>query len=69
MKNRRSKNTHIVLSADSAESVRDARARAWRYVFDCYANRKAADVTSIDGDDTKERSDLNDFRAPASIQE
>jgi hypothetical protein len=36
--------TYTSHPATTAEQARDARARAWRFVFDCYAKNKA--VTS-----------------------
>jgi hypothetical protein len=44
------------------DQARDIRARAWSYVFDCYAKKNAAGVSSTNGDDTKGRS-VDDFRA------
>ncbi len=36
------------------EHARDARARAWMFVFQCHvAKKNAADVTSINGDEAK----------------
>ena len=31
------------------EQARDVRARAWRFVFDCYAKKKAGDRDAGDG--------------------
>jgi hypothetical protein len=50
------------------EQARDARARAWAYVFDCHAKKNATGVTSTGGDNTKEGSE-NDFRANNIIQQ
>jgi hypothetical protein len=57
------------LSSITPEQARDARASAWKFVFDCYAKRNAgsgkenaAGVSSSNGDDTKGRS-VDDFRA------
>jgi hypothetical protein len=49
-------------SGISAEQARNARARAWAYVFDCWRKKDAAGMTSTHGDDTKGRS-VDDFRA------
>jgi hypothetical protein len=35
------------------DAARDARARAWRYVFSCYEKRQAVGVLSTDGDGMK----------------
>ena len=43
------------------EQARHARARAWRYVFDCYQAKKKAGETSA-GDETK--GPENDRPAP-----
>jgi hypothetical protein len=40
----------------TAEQARDIRAHAWSYVFDCYAKKNAAGVSSTNGDDEKEGS-------------
>lgn len=53
---------HVSRTDIDATQARDARARAWKFIFDCHAKKKAAGVTSTDGDDTKGRS-VNDFRA------
>jgi hypothetical protein len=34
--------THHPHSGITAEQARDIRARAWRFVFDCYERKKAA---------------------------
>ncbi len=47
---------HIVVrpSSLSTEEARSARARAWRYVFDCYAKKNAAECDQhCDGDEAK----------------
>jgi hypothetical protein len=36
--------THLSSGSITPEQARDTRARAWRFVFDCYAKKKA--VTS-----------------------
>jgi hypothetical protein len=33
------------------EQARDARARAWAFIFQCHAKKNAAGVTSTNGDD------------------
>jgi hypothetical protein len=33
----------------SPEQVRDARARAWAFVFDCHVKKSAAGMTSTNG--------------------
>jgi hypothetical protein len=35
----------------ASEQCRDVRARAWAFVFQCQAKKKAAGVTSTNGDD------------------
>lgn len=35
----------------TSEQARDVRARAWRYIFDCYANKKAGATHA--GDEAK----------------
>ncbi len=35
----------------TTDAARDARARAWRYVFSCYEKKKAAGVPGTDGED------------------
>jgi hypothetical protein len=48
------------------EQARDTRARAWRFVFDCYAKKKAAGSTQDhDGDEPK--GSRNDQSAKSSI--
>lgn len=54
---------HTSLPDTTPEQARDVRVRAWAFVFDCYAKKKAADVTSTDGSDTKVRSSSDDSRA------
>jgi hypothetical protein len=40
----------------SPEHTRDARARAWSFIFECYQNNKAAGTISGEGDaDLKRR--------------
>ncbi len=51
-----------VTPKDEAATV----ASVYRFILDCHAKKKAAVVTSNDGDDAKEGS-LNDSCAPASI--
>lgn len=51
------------LSSDaSLEQARDVRARAWRYVFDCHAKKKAG-ATHYAGDEAK-GPDEHDRPAP-----
>jgi hypothetical protein len=45
------------------EQARDVRAAAWRYVFECFAKKKGAGVTSTNGDDAKEGSLKHEDRA------
>jgi len=48
------------------EQARDARARAWAYVFQCWQGKQsAAGVTSTNGDDPERRSD--EIRAKTTI--
>ena len=51
----------------AAEQARDTRARAWAFVFDCYAKKNAAGVTSTDGEDAKKGSLKHEVRANTSI--
>lgn len=46
----------VIKAASSAapDHARDSRARAWRFVFDCYAKKKAAGVPSTNGSDGTE---------------
>ncbi len=49
------------------EEAANVRARAWEFVLDCHAKKKAAGVTSTNGDDAKEGSLKHDSRAKPSI--
>ena len=50
----------------TAEQARDARARAWVYVFQCWREKQnAAGMTSTNGNDPERRSD--EIRAKTSI--
>jgi hypothetical protein len=51
-------------SSTTPEQARDLRARAWRYVFDCYQAKKKAGVTST-GDEAKGLE--NEIRPAPSI--
>jgi hypothetical protein len=54
---------------NALHQARDARARAWAFVFDCHAKENAAGVDSTNGDDAKKGSLKHEFRAKASIPE
>jgi hypothetical protein len=50
----------------TAEQARDARARAWVYVFQCWREKQnAAGMTSTNGNDPERRSD--EIRAKTRI--
>ncbi len=48
----------------TTQQMRDARARAWAYIFECHARNKGGPATAQD--DPKENEDDRD--APRSIQ-
>lgn len=59
---------HPVISDEAARGI---RARAWRFVFDCYAKKKAATGqeeagVSTAGEDAKKEIN-NEFRATPTI--
>lgn len=54
-------------SGTTPDLPRDTRARAWAFIFDCYAKQNAAGVTSTNGDDAKKGSLKHEVRAKASI--
>jgi hypothetical protein len=59
----------VLRGADArAEYPRDARARAWAFVFDCHRRRKDEGGTATAPEDAKGRS-KHDSRAGNSIQE
>jgi hypothetical protein len=41
--------TSVKISATTSEQARDARARAWRFVFECYENNKTAGAIRGEG--------------------
>ena len=57
--------THPSTSSITSEQARDARARAWRYIFDCY-ERKIAAGASASGEDA-EGGSKHDSSARPSI--
>lgn len=62
--------THIPRSpaiGTTSDLARDARARAWAFVYDCHAKKNAAGMTSTNGDDAKKGSLKHEVRANTSI--
>ncbi len=55
----RARITHPPHLSLTQEQARNARARAWAFVFDCYANKKGGPETALD--DAERRS--NEIRA------
>jgi hypothetical protein len=45
--------------------ARDARARAWVFIFDCYAKKTAAEPAQLNEHDAKEIS--NEFSATSTV--
>ncbi len=44
---------HVAHEGAVTQQARDLRARAWAFVFQCYAKKKAAGATSTNGDEAK----------------
>ena len=55
----------------SPEQVRDARARAWAFVFDCHMKESAAGMTSTNGTsvrNTEEVSNVERSNRPLAVE-
>jgi hypothetical protein len=63
------RNSYSTAPGITLEEARDVRARAWAFVFQCHAKKKAAGVTSTNGDDAMKGSLKHEDRANPNYTE